>query len=41
MMSCMPAWQSRRAVDEFETDIIVPRYESYYKQVMERVALAV
>ncbi|MDA0378905.1 MAG: N-acetyl-alpha-D-glucosaminyl L-malate synthase BshA [Bacteroidetes bacterium] len=31
----------RRAVDEFETDIIVPKYESYYKQVMERVALAV
>lgn len=31
----------KRAVEEFETDIIVPHYESYYKQVMERVAQAV
>lgn len=31
----------KRAVEEFDTDIIVPHYESYYKQVMERVAQAV
>lgn len=30
-----------RAVEEFDTSIIVPRYESYYAQVMERTPLSV
>ena len=29
----------RRAVEEFDTGIIVPQYESYYKRVMERAAV--
>lgn len=29
----------RRAVEEFDTGIIVPQYESYYERVMERAAV--
>jgi N-acetyl-alpha-D-glucosaminyl L-malate synthase BshA len=37
----MAAASRARAKDQFDTDIIVPRYESYYEQVIERAAASV
>ena len=39
LMARMAEASRKRAADEFDTDIIVPHYESYYEQVIAKAAL--